>query len=84
MESNIYNKDKKDSTSDSDNDSSSITNLKKLHDPLYYYYIIGGKKYKYTNKKKNIKFMLTFIFSDSSCPAGAKYNKLKIHLHLLQ
>ena len=37
--------------------------------PLYYYYIINNKKYKYTCKNKNSKFDFKFYCSDSKCPA---------------
>ena len=79
--SNLCKNGNKDSSSESENEVSSINPLKKAkkkpNDPLYYYYIIEGNKYKYTCKKENVKYTLTFICSDSSCPASDKYNKLK-------
>ena len=48
---------------------------KRNRQPLYYYYKIGGKLFKYTCKKKEAKYNLPFICSDSTCPAKGNYNK---------
>ena len=48
----------------------------KPRNPLYYYYSIDTKTYKYTCKNKNRKQILDFRCSDSICPAqGIFYRK---------
>ena len=45
-------------------------------DPIYYYYQINFKTYKYTCTKKTGKISLPFNCSDTSCNAKGCYNKL--------
>ncbi len=45
-------------------------------EPLYYYYQINYKSYKYTCTKKTGKFTLPFNCSDTTCNAKGSYNKL--------
>ena len=51
-------------------------NKYKPRDPLYYYYQIENKTYKYTCTKKTGKNTLPFNCSDTSCKAKGIFNKL--------
>ena len=46
-------------------------------EPLYFYYTINDKVYRYTCENKNNKTKFKFNCSDSKCPATAEYSKLE-------
>jgi len=59
-----------------DSNSKNCRGKYKPRDPLYYYYKIDNKTYKYTCINKNAKITLPFNCSDTSCKAKGIYNKL--------
>ena len=74
-----------DNLKDSDEEINLLTNLKKEkvkenkrgkykdRDPVYYYYIIDGKEYKYTCRNKTTKSKYYFYCSDTPCKASGNY-----------